>query len=133
LPAEGSASTELVQTMGDRLPCSDALFVSGDCQSTDTLCNKARSIVSVLAFNVKGAGPKLSIVREHRRSTPRLAVAHPSAGKALAHQLTSKRVPVARHDPELPAIMVLIAIRQGFQYNGALVKQIVQAGGCTLA
>jgi len=40
----------------------DAFFVPGDSQTADALCNEARGIVAVLAFNLKGAGPKFSIV-----------------------------------------------------------------------
>jgi len=55
----------------------------------------------------------------------------PSAGKTFVHKHIAKRVPVSRDDPELSAVTVLIPIRQGFQDDGALIEQIVQAGGCT--
>jgi hypothetical protein len=58
-------------------------------------------------------------------------MADPSASQTFAHKLIAKGVPISRHDPELSAVTVLIPIRQSFQDDGALIKQIVQAGGCT--
>jgi hypothetical protein len=38
-------------------------LVPGDGQAADALGNEARRILAVLAFNLKGTGPQLSIVR----------------------------------------------------------------------
>jgi len=58
-------SSKLIEPPRDCLPSGDPLLVPCDSQSADTLGHEARGILSVLAFNLKGAGPKLSIIWDH--------------------------------------------------------------------
>jgi len=58
-------SPKLVETLGDHLPCGDALLISGNGERADARGNEARCILSVLPFNLEGAGPKLAIIRDH--------------------------------------------------------------------
>jgi len=63
---------KLIEAFCDHLPCGNALLVPRDNQSTNPFRDEAGGIVPVPAFNLKGAGPKLSIVNRHGQRITRI-------------------------------------------------------------
>jgi len=62
---DNPSSIQPIQTVSDRLPRCDALFIPGNSEGADPLSHETWRILSVLALNLKGAGPKFAIIHSH--------------------------------------------------------------------